>query len=395
MPTEHERATLSQKPNGAPSTRFGEWIGTRAASATITHSCAHAPAPPQDARPLPQTPMADLDAASLSSLAEFANKLADAARAEILPYWRRKDVAIESKFEPGRSVAQIESPVTIADQNAEKAMRALIEKTYPSHGIYGEEFGAVRTDAAFCWVLDPIDGTKAFITGKPLFGTLIALCHHGRPIVGVIDQCVLKERWVGVEGKGTTLNGAPVTSTGVGALADAMLYATTPHMFADGFEANAFAAVRDAVKRPLYGGDCYAYALVASGFGADLVVEADLGLYDYAAVVPVIRGAGGVVTDWNGASLTIQNHEASKGRVVAAANATLHSAALAVLKRGGAANEAPAEVASERLLGATLLALGVAILLLAGGAFDEYFQPPPPTPEPATKLRIFGLQLPF
>ena len=88
--------------------------------------------------------------------------------------------------------------------------------------LYGEEFGAVRTDAAFCWVLDPIDGTKAFITGKPLFGTLIALCHHGRPIVGVIDQCVLKERWVGVEGKGTTLNGAPVTSTGVGALADAI-----------------------------------------------------------------------------------------------------------------------------------------------------------------------------
>ena len=199
------------------------------------------------------------------------------------------------------------------------------------------QLGSVRTDAEFVWVLDPIDGTKSFITGKPLFGTLIGLCQNGVPTIGVIDQCVLKERWVGVRGGVTTLNGERVQSRGVEKLADAMLYATTPHMFADGEEAEKFGRVRDAVKRPLYGCDCYAYALVASGFGADLVVEADLGLYDYAALVPVLLGGGGCMTDWTGADLTIQNHEASKGRVVACANASLHQEALQLLSAGAAA----------------------------------------------------------
>ena len=259
----------------------------------------------------------------------FAEELAEAARREILPFWR-KSIAVESKLEANRPVA--ESPVTIADRNAEKAMRALIEARYPSHGIYGEELGEVRVGAEFCWVLDPIDGTKSFITGKPLFGTLIGLCRHGVPTIGVIDQCVLNERWVGVRGVRTTLNGAPVRASGVHTLGEAMLYATTPHMFADGVEATRFAAVRDAVKRPLYGCDCYAYAIVASGFGADLVVEADLGLYDYAAVVPVLLGSGGCMTDWNGVELTIAHHAASGGRVIAAANADLHAAALRLLR---------------------------------------------------------------
>jgi len=265
----------------------------------------------------------------LASFKSFAEELADAARAQILPYWR-KPIEVESKVEENRPVA--ESPVTIADRNAEAAMRALIEQRYPAHGIYGEELGSVRVDAEFCWVLDPIDGTKSFITGKPLFGTLIGLCHHGTPVLGVIDQCVLKERWIGIVGGGTTLNGEPVSACGVASLGEAMLYATTPHMFAEGFEANAFGAVRDAVKRPLYGCDCYAYGLVASGFGADLVIEADLGLYDYTALVPVLLGAGGVMTDWRGEPLSIPNHEASKGRVVAAANATLHAAALRLIQ---------------------------------------------------------------
>mmetsp|Transcript_140070 Transcript_140070/g.254704 ORF Transcript_140070/g.254704 Transcript_140070/m.254704 type:complete len:646 (-) Transcript_140070:44-1981(-) len=265
---------------------------------------------------------------SRTEFAAFAEKLADIARKEILPFWR-KPIAVESKIEKDRPVA--ESPVTVADRNAEQAMRSLIEKTYPEHGIYGEEFGTVRPDAEFCWVLDPIDGTKAFITGKPTFGTLIGLCHKGCPVLGVIDQCVTKERWVGIVGQGTTLNGTPVKATGVTKLSDAMLYATTPHMFGPGFESERFAAVRDSVKRPLYGADCYAYALVASGFGADLVVEADLGLYDYTALVPVLLGAGAVITDWNGHELTIQHHEASRGRVVAAANASLHEAAVKLL----------------------------------------------------------------
>jgi len=275
--------------------------------------------------------MSGLAAEQVKLYKAFAEELAEAARAQILPFWR-KPIEVESKIEDDRPVS--ESPVTVADRNAETAMRALIEARYPDHGIYGEEFGSVRVDAEFCWVLDPIDGTKSFITGKPLFGTLIGLCHHGKPVIGVIDQCILKERWVGVRGEQTMLNGEPVRSRGVASLSEAMLYATTPHMFGEGYEQTAFGAVRDAVKRPLYGCDCYAYGLVASGFGADLVVEADLGLYDYIALVPVLLGAGGCMTDWTGAELTIQNHEASKGRVLATANAQLHDQALKLLQTG-------------------------------------------------------------
>ena len=180
-------------------------------------------------------------------------------------------------------------------------------------------------------MLDPIDGTKSFITGKPLFGTLIACLKNGEPIIGIIDQCVLDERWVGVVGRGTTLNGEPVSASGCSSLRDGMMYSTTPHMFHEGEEASIFRIMCDAVKRPLYGADCYAYAIVASGFGADVVVEADLGLYDYCALVPVVEGAGGVITDWDGRRLTLQNHDASRGRVVACANAGLHEEAIAIL----------------------------------------------------------------
>eukprot|EP00931_Biecheleriopsis_adriatica_P030434 TRINITY_DN17942_c0_g1_i1.p1 TRINITY_DN17942_c0_g1~~TRINITY_DN17942_c0_g1_i1.p1 ORF type:complete len:246 (-),score=45.26 TRINITY_DN17942_c0_g1_i1:100-837(-) len=209
-------------------------------------------------------------------------------------------------------------------------MRQLIESTYPSHGIYGEELGNVRLESEYVWVLDPIDGTKSFITGKPLFGTLIALLRHGKPVLGVIDQCVLKERWVGANGC-TKFNGEPVRATGVRQLGEAMMYATTPHMFGAGLEETRFSRLRDLVKRPLYGCDCYAYGLVASGFGADLVVEADLGIYDYCALVPVVNCAGGRMTDWEGRDLTLQSHNVSRGRVVAAANEELWRAAVAVL----------------------------------------------------------------
>jgi len=180
-------------------------------------------------------------------------------------------------------------------------------------------------------VLDPIDGTKSFITGKPLFGTLIACLKDGVPIIGVIDQCVLKERWVGAVGQGTTLNGKPVSTSGCATLKESMMYATTPHMFHKGEEADKFEKMCDTVLRPLYGADCYAYAIVASGFGADIVVEADLGLYDYCALVPVVEGAGGKMTDWYGRRLTLENHERSKGRVVACANEGLHKEAIAIL----------------------------------------------------------------
>jgi inositol-phosphate phosphatase/L-galactose 1-phosphate phosphatase/histidinol-phosphatase len=263
-----------------------------------------------------------------AELASFANELADAARTVILPFWRQR-IVVESKTELGRPIA--ESPVTVADRTAEEVMRQMIEKRYPSHGIYGEEFGQLRTDAEYVWVLDPIDGTKSFITGKPLFGTLIACLKEGVPIIGVIDQCVLKERWLGVVGQGTTLNGKPVSTSGCTTLKESMMYATTPHMFHKGEETEKFKQMCDNVLRPLYGADCYAYAIVASGFGADVVVEADLGLYDYCALVPIVEGAGGKMTDWCGRRLTLENHERSKGRVVACANEGLHKEAIAIL----------------------------------------------------------------
>eukprot|EP00930_Biecheleria_cincta_P004478 TRINITY_DN105390_c0_g1_i1.p1 TRINITY_DN105390_c0_g1~~TRINITY_DN105390_c0_g1_i1.p1 ORF type:complete len:343 (-),score=62.66 TRINITY_DN105390_c0_g1_i1:43-1041(-) len=275
-------------------------------------------------------------------LVSFAGELADAAGAIIRQYWR-KPIDVISKDEPGRPVA--ESPVTIADREAEAAMRKLIEARYPSHGIYGEELGHARLDAEFVWVLDPIDGTKSFITGKPLFGTLVALVRFGKPVLGIIDQPVLRERWLGANGC-TTFNGSPARATGAKSLSEAMMYATTPHMFAPGLEETRFGMLRDLVKRPLYGCDCYAYGLLASGFGADLVVEADLGIYDYCALVPVVNCAGGKMTDWRGEELTIQSHGISKGRVVAAANDELWKQALEVLQ------DPPAAVACEETAGA-------------------------------------------
>ena len=269
----------------------------------------------------------------VNEFVSVAHELANAAGDAILPFWRQKDVEIEYKKDIGRSVSQTNSPVTIADRSAETAMRELIENKFPSHGIYGEEFGEVRVDADFVWVLDPIDGTKAFVTGKPTWGILISLLFRGVPVVGVIDNCVLKERWVGSIGNPTLLNGEPVSVAKATAkkLCDATIYTTTPDMFRVGEELKKFEIVRDASLCTLYGCDCYAYALVASGFGADAVIEADLGLYDYAAIVPIIQGAGGIITDWNGNLLTLQNHHNSKGRVVACSNAALHSEMLYTL----------------------------------------------------------------
>src|SRR5436309_8793356 len=152
----------------------------------------------------------------------LAEALADAAGAVIRPYFRQK-IAVDDKADA--------SPVTIADREAEQAMRALIEARFPGDGIFGEEFGTVREGAEFVWVLDPIDGTKSFISGIPLFGTLIALAHRGRPILGIIDQPVLRERWIGVGGRPTTFNGARVRCRRCPALAGATMFSTSPDMF--------------------------------------------------------------------------------------------------------------------------------------------------------------------
>jgi inositol-phosphate phosphatase/L-galactose 1-phosphate phosphatase/histidinol-phosphatase len=204
-------------------------------------------------------------------------------------------------------------------------MRRLIAARFPEHGIIGEEYGREREDAEFVWVLDPIDGTKSFISGVPLFGTLVALAHEGRPVVGVIDQPISRERWVGAAGHPATFNGAPVRCRACPALAGATVFSTSPDMFRGG-DAAAHARVAAAAKLVRYGADCYAYGLIALGC-IDLVIEAGLKPYDFSAMLPIIEGAGGIATDWRGDALTL----ASDGRVVVAGDRRAHDEALALL----------------------------------------------------------------
>jgi len=242
--------------------------------------------------------------------------MADAAGVVARRYFRTP-IAIDTKPDA--------SPVTIADREAEAAMRELLAQQVPDHGIYGEEMGKSNTSAEYVWVLDPIDGTKAFITGKPSFGILIALLHRGVPILGIIDQPVTHERWMGVAGRPSTLNGQPIRVRACAALDKSVLYATAPEMF-KGADAAAWENIRRRVGLVRYGADCYAYGLLASGF-VDLVVEASMQPYDYCALVRVVAGAGGAVTDWQGAALGL----GSDGRVLASGDARMHAAALAVL----------------------------------------------------------------
>jgi len=256
---------------------------------------------------------ADLD---LAALAGFAGRLADAAGAVAMRHFRT-GLMIDDKADA--------SPVTIADRDAERAMRSLVEAEFPGHGIYGEEHGRERLEAEYVWVLDPIDGTKSFVIGKPLFGNLIALLRRGAPVLGIINCPALGERWLGIAGRPTTLNGRPVRSRPCPDLANAWLATTTPEMF-EGRDADAFARLRRAVRHAVYGGDCHSYGLVAGGT-LDLVAEANTQPYDYMALVPVVAGAGGVATDWEGAPLTLD----SDGRVLVAGDATAHAAALRLL----------------------------------------------------------------
>lgn len=257
-----------------------------------------------------------------TEFAAFAESMADAVRPLSLGWFRRR-LAVDDKAD--------ESPVTIADREVETALRAHIAERYPTHGIWGEEFGKVNPDAEFVWSVDPIDGTRSFITGHPLWGTLLALLHHGRPVLGVIDIPATGERWVGMhDAKGgvreARFGGERCSTSPVTTLAEATVYATSPDIF-DADEYAAFERLTSGVQRRRFGGDCYAYGLLASGH-VELVMEAGLQTYDYLAVAPVIEAAGGVITDWDGQPLTL----GSQGRVLAAGNAALHAAALARIR---------------------------------------------------------------
>ncbi len=232
------------------------------------------------------------------------NRLADAAGSAIRPLFRA-EFGLETKGDS--------SPVTRADRDAEAAIRQILEIERPQDGIIGEEYGRIREDAGRQWVIDPIDGTTSFVAGRPIFGTLIALMHDGWPVLGLIDQPILRERWIGAAGHPTTFNGKAVRARACPALSEAILATTSPNCFSD-HEAEHFMALaqKTAHRRLIWGGDCYNYALVASGH-VDIVVEAGLKLHDLAALVPVVEGAGGRMCDWGGEPLTAE----SAGDVIA------------------------------------------------------------------------------
>ena len=253
----------------------------------------------------------------LEDLVQLAHSLADCARQKTLPLFRTP-LEVMAKLD--------DSPVTVADRSAGASMRQLLGAKVPSHGILGEEHGRERMDAEYLWVLDPIDGTKSFITGSPLWGTLIALLHWGQPVLGLVDMPVLGERWLALQGRAAVCNGQPVRVSTCQSLAQARIYTTSPDAFKPA-EWAAFDALSRSCALRRFGGDCYSYAQLAGGY-IDLVVEAGLQPYDYLAMVSLIQSAGGVMSDWNGQPLGV----GSDGRVVAAATPELHAQALLVLQ---------------------------------------------------------------
>ncbi|MFT5707098.1 MAG: inositol-phosphate phosphatase/L-galactose 1-phosphate phosphatase/histidinol-phosphatase [Oceanospirillaceae bacterium] len=238
------------------------------------------------------------------------------SRATIKRYFRQR-ISVDNKAD--------DSPVTVADRQTEQLMRDEIAKRHPEHGILGEEHGTLHSDSVWQWVLDPIDGTKSFISGMPTFGTLIGLTKTNEPQLGIIDMPMLDERWVGIAGQETTYNNQVCKVSSVTKLSDALLYCTEPGMYT-AQQWPTFEKICKQVQLRRYGGDCYNYGLLASGH-IDLVVEGDLKYYDITALVPVIEGAGGVITDWRGNAL----RQGWDGLVVAAATKELHQAALAIL----------------------------------------------------------------
>jgi histidinol phosphatase-like enzyme (inositol monophosphatase family) len=261
---------------------------------------------------------AELGQAETDRLVAAALAAADVAGAVIRPLFR----AVFDTEQKGD-----QSPVTIADRTAEQAMRAVLSQRFPSHGVLGEEFGLDRPDARYRWVLDPIDGTRAFITGRPVFGTLIGLLDGDTPILGIIDQPVTGERWVGVAGRPTRFIGSYGGRAGTrlcAAVGDAEFSCTSPEMFGD--DLPRWQKLAAATKRNSFGGDCYAYGLLALG-QIDMIAEADLKIWDWAALTPVIEGAGGRITDWSGRKLDADGD----GRALAVGDPRLLEQAVALL----------------------------------------------------------------
>jgi len=251
----------------------------------------------------------------------FVDKLASAAGDAVLPFFRTS-LSVENKGRAGSF-----DPVTAADRAAEQTMRALIRANFPEHGIVGEEFGNERTEAEYVWVLDPIDGTKSFISGMPAWGTLIALMRAGEPVYGMMHQPFTREHFTGDGGAAQYRGpGGPraLHARRCAALSEAILMTTSP-LLMDDAERVAFGLVEQAARLSRYGGDCYAYCMVAAGH-VDLVIEAGLKPYDVIPLIPIILGSGGVITTWDGGNAK------EGGRIIAAGDKRVHAEAMALLR---------------------------------------------------------------
>lgn len=261
--------------------------------------------------------MTKVSASAMAEFLSFAHDLADASGAILREsVYQRRD--FDSKDD--------DSPVTLVDKRIEQTLRTLIRQRYPSHGILGEEFEGQNLDAEYVWVLDPIDGTKAFITGIPIYGTLISLARHGTPIIGVIDHPITNDRWAGAQGQPSRFNGQVIRSRQCDSLGDALLSCSNPEPFGPR-ERAAFETLRGSTKWCVYGSSCYAYGCIARG---TIDIGIDCGRHrevDYCALVPVIEGAGGAITDWEGRPLTIH----SGNRLVASGDVRRHQEVLRML----------------------------------------------------------------
>lgn len=263
-----------------------------------------------------------VDKKDISIIADLATSLTSLTR-PIIYQWFRQSPEISQKSD--------QSPVTIADQEVEQVIRDKITAQFPHHNIIGEEHGihegTHENNNPFTWVIDPIDGTRAFSCGNPMFGTLIAVLYQNRPIIGVIDLPIMHQTWLGIEGQVTRMNGDAVSTSSIDELSQARLTTTSGHALGDDYPI--FKQLSDTAMVTGYGGDCANYAHLASGW-CDVVAESGLNAYDIMATIPVITGAGGVITKWDGATITLDGYD---GTALASANPSLHDKAMVALKR--------------------------------------------------------------
>lgn len=263
----------------------------------------------------------------------FFHQLCDAAGNVVIKYFRQ-NIPVDDK--------QDKSPVTQADKEIEQTLRGMINKAFPAHGIIGEEFGRENEHAEFVWCLDPIDGTKSFITGRPLFGTIIGLLHEGKPVMGAVDQAITKERWLGVTNKSATCNGKLLHVAAPRKLDAARLYIGSLDMFR-GADTWNYLRLCHAAKLTQYACDVYAYGLQAMGW-CDAVVEKKLKIYDVSGVIPIVTGAGGVACDWQGMPMADQNIvDSYDGKFIAASSQALADECASILTAQNAARENPFE----------------------------------------------------